>query len=212
MRRFVKPAVWTAVFLACAGAGAFVAAHTDPFPPGVDRPTGTGATGGGPTGVTGPSPSPATARERWMGSMPIAARHVLYVGGACRSRWRTELRLVVDEDGSIRGTGVAIPVGEASCDFPQAQQQASRIRLGVQGSVAPDGTMRIAFGQARPVPPGTTDVGGVLVFFAHAQLSLDAGEGRSAEEAVRQERSDGNRGTYTFHGSIRVGCRTGCGA
>ena len=41
MRRGVKVAAWAAVFLACAGVGAFIAAHTDPFPPGVDRPSAT---------------------------------------------------------------------------------------------------------------------------------------------------------------------------
>ena len=41
MRKGVKVAAWVAVFLACAGVGAYVAAHTDPFPPGVDRPGAT---------------------------------------------------------------------------------------------------------------------------------------------------------------------------
>jgi hypothetical protein len=51
-RRLLKVAAWAAVFLTCAGIGAFVAAQTDPFPPGVDDPglrptpsTGTDAPG-----------------------------------------------------------------------------------------------------------------------------------------------------------------------
>ncbi len=38
MHRVLKVAAWAALFLACAGVGAYIAAHSDPFPPGVDRP------------------------------------------------------------------------------------------------------------------------------------------------------------------------------
>lgn len=38
MSGWVKVVVWILVLLVCAGAGAFVASRTDPFPPGVEDP------------------------------------------------------------------------------------------------------------------------------------------------------------------------------
>ncbi len=207
MRRLVKPAVWTAVFLACAGAGAYLAAHTDPFPPGVDRPTGTG-----PTGTTGPSPSPEPIFERWTGTMRTASRHDLYVGGSCRSRWRTELRFAIDPSGAVQGSGVASPVGEASCDFPEAQQQAHRIRMTVVGRLTSTGVLRITFDHVTPAPAGSTDLGGFLVFLPAARLTTGTEQGSTAQLTFDQQRSDGNRGTFVFEGSMRLGCRSGCGA
>ena len=48
MRRAVKVLLWIAVFAACFGVGAYVAAHTDPFPPGVDDPGATAGSGSRP--------------------------------------------------------------------------------------------------------------------------------------------------------------------
>jgi hypothetical protein len=208
MRRFVKPAVWTAAFLACAGAGAFLAANTDPFPPGVDRPTGTG-----PTDPSGPSPSPEPVTERWAGAMPLAARHDLYVGGSCRSRWRTEVRLAVEPDGSVSGSAIAVPVGDASCDFPEAQAQANRIQMDVEGGMTPAGSLRITFEHVTPLPAGSTDLGGVLGFLIEERLMvpIDPDAAFSAI-VIDDERSDGNRGTYAVDGSFRVRCRSGCSA
>ena len=208
MRRFVKPAVWAAAFLACAGAGALLAAHTDPFPPGVDRPTGTG-----PTGGTGPTPSAEPVVERWTGVMPAAARHDLYVGGSCRSRWHTELRLSIEPDGSVSGTGVAVPVGDASCDFPQAQEQANRIRMAVEGRLTSTGSLRITFEHVTPVPTGSTDLGGFVGFLVDARvvMAIDDGAAFSATP-IDDERSDGNRGTYVVDGTLRLRCLSGCGA
>jgi hypothetical protein len=209
MRRFVRPAVWAAVFLACAGAGAFLAAHTDPFPPGVDRPTGTGLTG--PSRPTGPTPSPDPVEQHWTGAMPLSARHDLYVGGSCRSRWRTELRLAIAEDGTVGGVGVGVPVGEAACDFTEAQAQARRIRLAVGGRLAPSGDLRLTFDEVSPVPAGSTDLAGLLAWLAEARLVLPV-DGRAAALQVHHERDDGNRGTYVVDGAIHVRCRSTCGA
>ncbi|MFN8232323.1 MAG: hypothetical protein U0V56_02180 [Actinomycetota bacterium] len=209
MGRLVKPAVWTAAFLACAGAGAYLAAHTDPFPPGVDRPTGTG-----PTGATGPSPSasPVPVVQRWTGVMPAAARHDLYVGGSCRSRWRTELRLTIEPDGSVGGAGVSLPVGDASCDFPQAQEQADRIRMAVEGRLTRAGSLRVTFEHVTPVPEGSTDLGGFLGFLAQTRIAMAIDtEAAFSATFIDDERSDGNRGTYVVDGSLRVRCRSGCG-
>lgn len=209
MRRFVKPAVWTAVFVAAAGVGAYVAANTDPFPPGVDRPTGsTGADGS--TGSTTPTPSPEAVVQLWTGRMRTAARHDLYVGGTCRSRWRTEVRLSIEPDGSATGTALARPVGDASCDFAQAQRQANRIRMSVRGRLTSAGVLALSFDHVTPVPAGSTDLGGFLTFLGLPRLALEVSEGGSAGLDLDERRDDGNRGTFVFDGGIRLRCLAGC--
>lgn len=210
MRRFTKPAVWAVVFLVCAGVGAFVAANSDPFPPGVDRPTGTGATGAtGPSGASALSPSPEPAVERWEGRMLMVARHDLYVGGTCRSRWDTTLRLVIGEDRNVTGTGAGRPVAPAECDFDEAQAQAKRVRMGVAGRLTPSGVLKLTFEGVQPIPVGSTDLGGFLVFLEGAKLSIGEQNGVPAR-FIQQQRDDGNRGIYHFDGSVQLGCRSGC--
>jgi hypothetical protein len=204
MRRFVKPAVWAGVFLACAGAGAFIAANTDPFPPGVDRPTGPTAA------TTGPTPSPEPADQRWTGRLSTVARHDFYVGGTCRSRWDTDLRLVIDPAGAVTGSGVGRPVGEASCDFPNAQEEARRVRMAVGGRLTLSGVLRIWFDHVTPAPDGSTDLGGFFVFLTGERLVLEAEEGTTAGTSFRTQRDDGNRGTYRFAGSAELVCSSGC--
>ena len=80
MRRGLKIVVWVGVFAVCAGAGAFVAAHTNPFPPGVEDP--------GARSTTPPSTSPSPASERWSLAMTSATRHELHVGGASATAYR----------------------------------------------------------------------------------------------------------------------------
>src|SRR5687768_5721708 len=113
MRRVVKVAAWTAAFVAAAGAGALVAANTNPFPPGVDRPgEGTGAS---PQPTTTPSPEPEP--ERWRATLRSFTFHELYVGGRCVSRWSGVLRFTIDPDGRAQGAGRARLRGDLDCDF-----------------------------------------------------------------------------------------------
>ena len=129
MRRWVKVAAWAAVFLACAGVGAYIAAHTDPFPPGVDRP------GESPIPTTAtPTPSPPPGPVTWVGSIRSVTFHDLYVGGRCTTRWRGNLRFTVDTAGAIAGTGTARLDGQLECDFPIAQTQVRRFGLEVSGA------------------------------------------------------------------------------
>ena len=58
MPKAVKILLWIGAFLACAGVGAYVAAHTDPFPPGVDDP---GAHAAGPVSTEVPTSPPGPA-------------------------------------------------------------------------------------------------------------------------------------------------------
>jgi hypothetical protein len=195
VRRLLKPAVWTVVFLVCAGLGAYIAAHTDPFPPGVDRPTG--ETGSAPV-----SPSPEPRDERWTGTMRTVAEHRLYVGGTCRSRWRTRIHLSVDDRGAVQGTAVALPVGLAHCDFEQSQEQARRIRMTVGGTKAQGAALSITFVDLTPDPLGSTDLGGFLTFLQVPRLACDSTDGAMAHLSFHKEQKDGNRGVYTFDGAV----------
>ena len=207
MRRLIKPAVWTAIFLACAGVGAYLAATTDPFPPGVDRPTG------GPTGRGSPSPSPSPepVDQRWTGVMRTVSAHELFVGGACRSRWRTELQLFIRPDGRAEGSGVATPVGDAACDFQVAQEQADEVRMTLGGRLDLAGVLFLTFENPTPVPAGSTDLGGFLAFLEIPRLACESPDGETAELDFHGQRSDGNRGTYEFDASVRLRCRSACG-
>ena len=83
MPKWVKVLLWIGVFLACAGVGAYVAAHTDPFPPGVDDP---GANSAGPVSTEVPSGGVVVLID-------TRTSHDLYVGGRCAISWRIELGL-----------------------------------------------------------------------------------------------------------------------
>ena len=142
MSKGLKVAAWAALFLACAGVGAYIAAHSDPFPPGVDRPTGSSLA----SASTSPSGPPAP--ERWVGSFRSSTYHQLYVGGRCTTRWRGDLRFTVDPDtGAVEGTGAARLFGVLECDFPIAQTQVRRFRLQVVGHIL-EGGMKIRLLQA----------------------------------------------------------------
>ena len=73
---------WVALFAACAGVGAFVAAHTNPFPPGVEDP------GVERTPSPTPTPTATPAGAAWSGGAGARTRHDLFVGGSCASDWR----------------------------------------------------------------------------------------------------------------------------
>src|SRR6266849_10255327 len=127
MRRWMKVAAWAAVFSACAGAGAYVAAHTDPFPPGVDRE------GASPFPTASPTTSPPPIPERWTGQVRSVSYHQLYVGGRCPSRWHGSLHFTVSDAGRMSGTGHVVLLGTLECDFPIAQIQTRLVLLDVQG-------------------------------------------------------------------------------
>jgi len=97
--RWVKRTLWLGVFGVCAGAGAFVAAHTNPFPPGVEDP------GARPT--TSAPTTPAPSNQRWNLVMDSASRHDLHVGGSCRSRWFTSGHVTILPDGTAEGEALA---------------------------------------------------------------------------------------------------------
>ena len=128
MPKAVKILLWIGVFVACAGVGAYVAAHTDPFPPGVDDP---GANAAGPVSTEVPSGGIVVLID-------TRTSHDLYVGGRCAISWRIELGLGA-ADGTVDGSGVATAKSELRCDEPTAQVQAERTP-----ALAPPGRSRTA--------------------------------------------------------------------
>jgi hypothetical protein len=202
MRTVLKVVAWTAAFAAAAGIGAYVAANTDPFPPGVDRPTA--------TATASPSPTPAPP-QRWVGVMRSATRHDLFVGGSCRTRWRTELRFTVDVDGRIDGTGVARLRGDgARCDFAVAQVQTRMVRLVVSGRRLPLGALQLSFDEVVRRPDGSDDLGGFLTLLEAGAVAEEQRNAGIAEGTFTNREGDGNRGRYVAAGRIDLRCAAGC--
>jgi hypothetical protein len=199
MRRPVKVTVWITVLAACAGAGAFVAAHTDPFPPGVEDP---GAVSGTPSPSVSPEP-PMVLRL----TVTAATRHELHVGGACSSDWRVAVRIRVREDASVANVGPARLVGEATCPFPTAQVQARAALLALEGHVE-EGTLLAALhetGERRPA--GSGDLGGFFETLPRLRLHVPI-EGPAEAQTV--ERPDGDLGRYVGRYRATLVCVTGC--
>jgi hypothetical protein len=201
VRRAGKILIWVAVFAACAGVGAFVAAHTDPFPPGVEDP---GAVS--PLSPT-PSVSPTPTGPRWAGGANAQTRHVLFVGGSCASDWQLRLTFGVNVSGAVQGTGLAKRHGELRCDFPTAQIEARTIALRVGGHQV-GSTLHLTLATTVFAPTGSGDFGG----FTHTLVRFPplVIRGASAEASGTASVSDGDRGHYlaTFHAHLF--CLSGC--
>ena len=190
MARVVKIAAWTVVFIACASVGAYVAAHTDPFPPGVEDP-------GARPDVSGPGELPP-------GSLAVRIDtrtfHDLYVGGRCVAAWRIELAIGV-RDGAIEGTGAATIKDALRCDEPTAQIQAERIDLRVVGSLA-DGELAFRLKTAGREPDSAQELSGFASSMPTLRFLLPAREGATASFDVRVP--DRDRGTYGAVGTVVV--------
>jgi hypothetical protein len=198
VRRWVKVIVWTGVFTACAGAGAYVAAHTNPFPPGVEDP------GARPT--TPPPTSPAPSEQRWTLVMLNATRHELHVGGACRSTWRTTGSVTIRRDGSAGGRAKA-RLRRWGCDFPVAQVQTRTVDLRIRGSL--QGHLVLRFSEAGSSPPGSQDLGGFVATIPLLRPSIGfvGGHGSAVASASRL---DGDLGRYVNGGELQLDCGSGC--
>ncbi|MGZ6543906.1 MAG: hypothetical protein ACXVEI_01175 [Actinomycetota bacterium] len=190
MRRWVKVAAWAAVFLACAGTGAYVAAHTDPFPPGVDRQ------GQSLFPTVSPTISPTPEPPVWAGSFRSVTYHDLYVGGRCTTRWNGNLRFVVDDAGKISGTGSARLDGKLECDFPIAQTQIQRFGLAVSGRIL-EGGMAIRLSQASIDPTNGHDFGAFGPVLPIRML-LATHHGTVHENIHRQGVDEQGRGLYSW--------------
>ena len=205
MRKIFKAAAWAALFLACAGVGAYIAAHSDPFPPGVDRP------GASPLASASPSGSPVKP-QRWDGLIRTVANHEFYVGGSCQTRWRTSVRFRIDDRDAIHGIAVSHVIGDARCDFPQVQVQSQTIRSSLEGRIASSGVLSLVFEDPTPLPEGSGDLGGFLTFLEIPRLACQTVDGESAHLRYSKQRDDGERGIYRFSGSVELRCLSGCEA
>jgi hypothetical protein len=193
VKRVLTVAVWAAVFLGAAGIGAFVAAHTDLFPPDVSGATGTPSSGA-PTG------GPAADDPTWTGVIRSNTYHDLYVGGRCSTRWVTRLTFDLLDGGRIAGTGTAKLETDLECTFPNAQVNVEEIEVTVAGSWDARG-FRIRLHAGDRAPAGTIDYGGfestVLAKDASAEMTVPLDTHRLASGSVGMEREDDQgRGTY----------------
>lgn len=196
-RRPLKVAAWAAVFLACAAVGAVIAAHTDPFPPGVDDP------GIRSTATPGPD-GPST--ETWPALMASRTWHDLPVGGRCATSWRTELNLVVHmpDDAAISDEDVVfLPVtvegtaklkGQLRCDFPTAQLQSEELAITGTGRLRGQ-TFVFTIREAGRTPPGSKDYGGLTNTLNFLRFRVPAEDGATVTVSFTRP-ADAGRGEY----------------
>ena len=195
MSKALKVAAWAALFLACAGVGAYIAAHSDPFPPGVDRP--------GASPLASASPSGPPAAERWVGSFRSFTYHQLYVGGRCTTRWRGDLRYSVDtETGAIEGAGTARLLGELECDFPIAQVQAERVELAITGRMR-EGSLRLHLSQTGIAPTSARDYGGFVALLP-VRIALPVRNGVAEGRVIRRRVDEEGGGTYFWSTGLQL--------
>jgi hypothetical protein len=202
VRRALKVAVWAAVFLAAAGIGAIIAAHTDLFPPDVGRATGTDTPDGSPTA------DPSAGAAAWTGVIRSTSYHDLYVGGRCTTRWVTRLTFDLADGGAIEGTGIASLDGDRVCTSANAQINVKRIEVTVAGSWDPRG-FRIRLDPGDRTPAGTTDYGGfehtVLAGGPSTEMRVPLDTRRLASASVRMQRADEQgRGTYVSRNRLSL--------
>ena len=195
MRAALRVSVWILVLVACAGAGALVAAHSNPFQPEVQ-----GAS---------PSPSANTVVESWTMRIKSNSWHQLFVGGRCRSRWRGTVSVTVSPAGQVNGGGRVRLGGSLACAFPNAQIQEKVVRLSIVGA-REAGSLALMIREVGGVPAGAHDYGGFTNTVLKVKLVLPA---RDGERTVRLSRSDATgRGRFESITVFTLACIQGCTA
>jgi hypothetical protein len=195
-------ALWVLLLAGSAGAGAFVAARSNPLVPQV---------GDDATAVASQPPKP----DRWLGTIRSTSFHRLYVGGTCESDWTTTLRLAASEDGTVSGTGKALLTSRgAPCPFAVAQLQIAEIRVRVTGSIRA-GSARLRLTEVSHKPSsGAGDLGGFRnTVLAGGKVSLlrvrlNGVGGRSGFARVPISVQGPDRDTYGSTNAIRLRCAT----
>jgi hypothetical protein len=192
-RRLLKTAAWAAVFLSCAGVGAFLAAQTDPFPPGVDDP--------------GLRPAPSTGTDApglvtWPAVLSSRTWHDLPVGGRCATSFRTDLDLVVDDAGHVTIEGTARLNGELRCDFPTAQLQSEELKIVGSGRLRGKGFV-FTLSEAGRLPLGSKDYGGFTNTLNFLRFRVPAEEGASVTVSFARP-ADAGRGEYGSVNRLRM--------
>lgn len=195
MPKALKIVLWIAVFAAAAGAGAFMASRSDPFPPGVEDP------GARPTPLpthTGPTPT------IWSFTMDSDTRHALHVGGSCRSGWRTTGTVTVQPNGRAAGDANAVLRAKVTCDFPQSQVQTKKIHLVVTGTLG-SGSLRLSFSEAGRTPVGSQDLGGFTntLSLIRPVIHLPNGAARG-HASISVSKPDGDLGVYSSTSALQL--------
>ncbi len=195
MPKALKIVLWIAVFAAAAGAGAFMASRSDPFPPGVEDP------GARPTPLpthTGPTPT------IWSFTMDSDTRHALHVGGSCRSDWRTTGTVTVQPNGRAAGDANAVLRAKVTCDFPQSQVQTKKIHLVVTGTLG-GGSLRLSFSEAGRTPVGSQDLGGFTNTLSLIRPVIRLPNGADGGHAsISVSKPDGDLGTYSSTSALQL--------
>jgi len=193
--RPLKAAAWAAVFLGAAGIGAYVAAHTELFPPAVEA-AATVSSSPNASGTGTPGPQDPT----WAGVIRSASYHDLYVGGRCTTDWVTRFTFDTLDNGKVVGSGTARLHGRRECTFPNAQVQVERISVAVAGDWDASG-FSIRLNDVERTPKGTADYGGFAptVFdegpTAVMRVDMD-GEGSASATIQMEQVDDQGRGRY----------------
>ncbi|MGZ4154708.1 MAG: hypothetical protein ACXVQ0_09525 [Actinomycetota bacterium] len=198
MRRWIKVAVWAAVFLTCAGAGAYYAAHSNPFPPGVDR----SGVSPFPTVTPTATPTPAPVPERWSGQVRSFSYHQLYVGGRCTTRWRGGLHFTVSDVGKVSGTGRIHLSGGLQCDFPIAQVQTKLALVDVAGHRQRKQLVLVLTASTLS-PKGSSDFGGFLAMLP-ARVTFRIQGAHANERTNRSRLDDEGRGTFFWSTGLQL--------
>ncbi len=200
MPRRSKVVVWVVVFAALAAVGAFVASRTDPFPPGVEDP---GDRTVSPS--TTASPGPAAVDPRYEITLRSTSRHVLHVGGTCRSSWQGSATVDVGNTGKLQGTGVFRLVA-AGCSSPVAQIQIERLRIAVTGALQ-GATLQMRFAEVTRSPEVAQDLGGLVVLLAKLRPEMST---TGATGKIIASQPDGNLGRFEAELWARATCDRGC--
>jgi hypothetical protein len=211
MSRAVKVLIWFVVFSGAAGAGAFLAAQTDPFPPGVEDP-GARPSGIAPTRSSTSSPEPHGPAS-WSGTMTSTTYHQFHVGGRCITQWVTRLSFTIDEAGRVAGNGDAQLQGAAACDFPVAQVQTKSISLRVAGDVHGGRFVVLRLTESGRDPVGSHDLGGLVgtLKAINPAVKMPATSGGSGRASVTVTVPDGDLGRYVSVDGFAIRCVADCG-
>ena len=193
-------AIWAFVFLGAAGVGAYTAAHTELFPPGVEGAAA--ASGSSDPATRTPAPDDPT----WSGTIRSASSHDLYVGGQCTTDWVTTVTFDALDNGRIVGTGTSRLQGHRVCTFPNAQVNAERIEVSV-GGTWDDRGFHLSLRDGDRSPKGTADYGGFAptVFGGgpSSVMDVDLGSDDTASGSIRMERVD-EQGRGRYRSTSRV--------
>jgi hypothetical protein len=199
MRTALRLAIWATILIACAGAGAFVAAHSNPFQPEVQGST--------PSVSSTPSATPGPVVESWTMRITSNSWHQLVVGGRCRSRWRGTVLVAVTSAGRVQGGGPVRLLGRLRCLFPNAQIQAKTLLLSISGT-RKQGRLAFELRDLSSEPAGAHDYGGFANTVLKVRLHLHL---RDGSKTVHLRRKDATgRGRFESITVLRLACTLGC--